>query len=1777
MFKRLLYSCVALCYSFFNVSAQDTSAYRGPKCGFSPATVVASSSSSAVVIPSGYYIGAIKNCGHFQLYFDDVNLGTGDGFNEGSGIGPARQDLLCTVLTYVQSVFDFNSIPPNYPIRLHIKRSFTNAYGAAAHSSNGLVDAGPYYDLSTVAGDTVNGYVWDYVKDSVDPALGSYHAYIQANFDSVTRFPDEEFLGAGGYYGGTYTAISWNEGLDTPGCAYDLYSAFLHAVGHCMGWLTWQDGIHGIPTDTLTSNLTLALHQSPDIHTLTSSLTLAPYNTTYATSPYVWINDKQPPYNHPVMEASLSHFDDDADTYQNETRISPGDIQDYVMEQIFYQGQLKRKYLKGDLETFHDILGYAYTHVFDSANAVVLANHAPWSNKMSFRYNPIYDTTFHDLVTADFTMTNDSSNTVVYNLASDTTLKDADFGDTIRIYPGSLVNFRGGGEGGNNHDLLTVDATGQIITYAPRHNFYGRCQYGFNLWDGKEKGAFVLITIDVARGNNVSFTKGDNLVLNGGFEEGSEVKTLNNGEYINNSNFMVASHITGRLAWGYHFKDAQPSFNETAIQYSYTECSQSTKYRMTFGNPDLSFPWLWPAAPFGPFSGFNCHYPDSSAITGSRYETLREAGLYILGDTLKKCRRYLLEFDAMRPHISGYPYPLADTIKLGFADYDHGKHPDSTNLLRELIYKTTAIHSGSWTHIKVPFTYCSDTNATALYLQLAKKKYIFFGAPYLMDNLSLKEVDLTVSIIDSNSGRGCLHTLIADLPGSFGCDTGMQYSWKKLGSPTVLSISSSIDVNNRDTTYYIVTVSDGCNTAADTVRIDGCSCSADRLFTTAGYTTISGLYTGTTGTGNYYVDNDLTITRTTLFSDAKMYMAPGVTLTVLDSVKLTLERSHLFTCPDTALMWKGVVLNSGSTSSGTIAVIDNSMIEDAEIGIKAINPKTPFTGDIINCESAIFNSNMLGIYIENYTPSSPSTYPFSFVNSVFSSRLFNTASYVGYPEFWPDADDLKTTVINGVKPPFYIDRYYAKIKCKNNQQAEAGIKLKNVGDERDGSYAEIVIGGGNDSTDKNLYDNMGAGIFANNSNISAYNNSFINMPFFDRPLSPVLVPATYVGCGIYVSSDKSVKNRLQVKQLLGVNGDAFNKFYDCYKGISSTNYYELDLSNNFITGSHRSYGVVSLSGLPVDLDYGIDVSIVSTVSPSYNRYRVRDNVICNRYTGITMNLSGINPAATTQVTDNKLYGVDPFVTSATTAGQYMKQGIRITSGAVLPITYVSASVLDVSHDSLFNVYNGIALNNIQHLMPKAEENYVTLTQEPGTLKAQYGVSVNNCYAATIGSNVITSNLGDPIKNSDKARAFYTTYSNRTTLCSNMEGKIGRGFDFGQITGQAIRWVGNYMDSNLKGFVLGADIGDQASLYGTTTLWHKAKAVEANLSYWSTGGWSLGRPHTYVENFRLSANSKLYVRTIPASEKPTQNFSNPARAPYWYDTTSIIPANGTAAVCEMSSRSESAGGGLFFKIIADSLGYGTDGKVSQWLGQFGVYKAGIADPEQLDSSYGYNQFMASATGSRFEWLTAIEDALGNEDTAAAAILLNNTISAAGRIQVDSNITITDYTDANYVVDNYLDYYNFYLAYLQGLLDTNDLPAIEAIANLCPATYGAVVYQARAFYDMLTDQNISYEDDGCMDISESRVVAKGIITDIARQYNLYPNPNDGNMSIRQYIFDDRPVQLMLYDLQGRMIYASTLNFNQRSDLTLHIPSAMPGMYFVRLRDAEGKNYTLKFQVK
>jgi len=974
MFKRLLYCCISICFIFLNASAQDSTRQMG--CGsnaaFFTSLKLTSPGPGAIVVPSFFPAAAIDTCGKIAVYYEDRRLallpgGIAAGFADAT-LGATRRGTICAVMSYLQSVFDFSGLPDG-GIRLFIDTTFapTGYHAPTGHALRGEVgEGGPFYAHSASHA-PIGGFVHDYILDPLhDPNPSGYHGYMQYNFDSSVTYPHRL-----GHIMDEPRPLDINNGLDTPSaCFIDLYSTALHLSSHCLGFASLRDpSLYHIDTTlvghpVITDDITLldtSLHAIADPH-----VTATPFAPGYilpigalpsleTAIGRLWVNGQLPPHNFPVFWPSFAHLD--IYNYEYSARLAQGDFQEYVMGFFSFPGKMRRTYSKGDLEVFHNIIGLPFNPTaFTSSGpgAQYYTNSTPYSDKMrSFAYSKIIDSAnFAERVSADDTMTNNTGRSIVINLNALADLHDAD-GDSIFVLPGSIAGIRGCGNGGNNHAQLSINANNTIITYTPRANFYGRAQFGVNITDKKETGAYVLFTFDVFKGNRVTVTTGDELVLNGNFEEGSEVKT-DSAIDVNNSTNLTDYTQPGRVRRGFHFSDAHPYDCYTSkdwgamIRHSYVECG-FVPY--TFGYPLNSFP----------HTGINIlrlaspnSFPESKPkdTAGNRYLPLGHPGaLFNLGDSMRQCHTYVLKFDVRHTYkdSAGYAYASTPGVTLGFTQSKFLFDPVTVGsddlglthfIQKSNKFKTTRLTDTAWTEVVIPFTYCSDTPSNVFYLNLSDA---FFNdnlfPTYLIDNVSIKEqaIERPPLAITTTATSSCTKLLDA---GERTSSCSGTYAWRVKGNPTILATGQTYEVDPQFTTRYIVTVTDACYTDSAEIMVDPCRCLPGFVFGGQPYTTLSGTLPSTSySSGYYYIPSSITIASNTSFTGAKVLIAPGVTITVNNDVKLTLDSSHLFACPDTNMLWNGIVLASGSSSSARIEVRNNTLIEDAVTAISANAPK----------------------------------------------------------------------------------------------------------------------------------------------------------------------------------------------------------------------------------------------------------------------------------------------------------------------------------------------------------------------------------------------------------------------------------------------------------------------------------------------------------------------------------------------------------------------------------------------------------------------------------------------------------------------------------------------------------------------------------------------------------------------------------------------------------------------------------------------------------------------
>jgi hypothetical protein len=148
-----------------------------------------------------------------------------------------------------------------------------------------------------------------------------------------------------------------------------------------------------------------------------------------------------------------------------------------------------------------------------------------------------------------------------------------------------------------------------------------------------------------------------------------------------------------------------------------------------------------------------------------------------------------------------------------------------------------------------------------------------------------------------------------------------------------------------------------------------------------------------------------------------------------------------------------------------------------------------------------------------------------------------------------------------------------------------------------------------------------------------------------------------------------------------------------------------------------------------------------------------------------------------------------------------------------------------------------------------------------------------------------------------------------------------------------------------------------------------------------------------------------------------------------------------------------------------------------------------------------------------------------------------------------------------------------------MDSVDSASIPVIAQLCPLQYGAVVYKARALYTSVWN-NLRVWCEAC-DEGQGEQQGQGqrpsikatVHNNESQLYSLYPNPNDGNITLVQRVTDSAVVVVDVTDMLGRSVHKEDALFvaNKHS---LDLNKLAPGMYVASIIESNGRKFIFRF---
>jgi hypothetical protein len=569
----------------------------------------------------------------------------------------------------------------------------------------------------------------------------------------------------------------------------------------------------------------------------------------------VWLNDQGPPHNHSIYAGnsgpSINTNENTIGQYMSHllqrwfndrAEYSPGYLVPYVMSPFAIRQYRSSEWtipeikmliplgysLNPNFETSSDLFPFDPALGYGTAtNAQIISNSPPYRSD----YNVTADmhTVYDELQSSapaelavqietenpDFQITNLNTDqnpvqtVLVINLDNDLSLIDPD-SDDISVYPESVFGIMGVGTGNNDHDRLILDPTRKIFTYSPEPGFHGRAQFGFHLFDGKEKGGLEIYTIEVNKDPNYTVSPGEELIINGNFEDGTEVRTweeLDKPYSTSHEFYILPTHLSGSLR-----PSGMPYFRGGYMVYhshdTYVQNDPSVQ------NGPENFGFSHHTTP-REFTNSSQAIPDATVQNNDRYIQLSTGNFMTLRDHLIPGEFYELNFNQGFPAGNFFSPSLGVDVQLEIELIDVPTGVFEANAVQTINYQTVvedllpAVSSTAWQDAQVVFQFCGNEDQV-LHINIRRDQSMPFFQINL-DNVSLKQVSAPEFEVDAgpdlyiNSSCPSVQLGVSVLGDVDWCP--LEFSWSPAASLSDPSSQFPI-ASPAQTTTYTVTVTE---------------------------------------------------------------------------------------------------------------------------------------------------------------------------------------------------------------------------------------------------------------------------------------------------------------------------------------------------------------------------------------------------------------------------------------------------------------------------------------------------------------------------------------------------------------------------------------------------------------------------------------------------------------------------------------------------------------------------------------------------------------------------------------------------------------------------------------------------------------------------------------------------------------------------------------------------------------------------------------------------------
>jgi hypothetical protein len=868
----------------------------------------------------------------------------------------------------------------------------------------------------------------------------------------------------------------------------------------------------------------------------------------------------------------------------------------------------------------------------------------------------------------------------------------------------------------------------------------------------------------------------------------------------------------------------------------------------------------------------------------------------------------------------------------------------------------------------------------------------------------------------------------------------------------------------------------------------------------------TGAYFSNLNSVSYNVYGTITISGNVSWSNSDFKMQQGAKIVVLPNASLTLNKCNLYSCKD---IWEGITVLSNGTISGVLNVKGGTVIEDAYKAIAYDGLNTPYPANI-SVTGSDLNKNYIGVSLKNSTPTTANV-----TLNNFTGSQYRTAASLTSP-----GTSLKCS--NGFYVPSVKPYGYKGFDANNQTQT-------------------YVIGLNTGAP--NNFDRLDFGYYGFNSNINIENCTFNNIVGSNGAGSP-----PPYGVAVYSESSPSVTNSfVRVES---------TRHTQVWRGIELKNIKDILVGNNDISNTTTS---------PAGCGSGCIGSIGIMVTNLRNTGYVWSNRITNSYNGIVTLFNQVVASPTFS------YGVSTNTITTTGTG-YCVTAI-VLQDAVNNFGVAGANI-SIANNPISNVQNGILSNNIKSGL-RISNNPIGV--QFATTGLRYGIRLNGTLKAFVDNNTISS-TGATNAN---LRGIYMQLSPNCKVQCNTISNVGQCVVYEGNNSSLINGFANNAMSNAKdGLVLKSNgvIGQQGFILIGTNI------VSGNTWSVPTGSWGNSKTFTDLSGGAINSsaqNSKLYVSNNPTENpyaiggvlynKTTNTYGIHNYFPTGTNKTLIV-GNGASLSCPtalpyaqrvMPFQPLATIGQLIVQdqsltdLINTSINYGINNIPTQFLQRQYVYNA-IKQAQVVTTNSTLTTFFNSNANTGLGQFAGVDSLIIKQQHAQASAL-NATASTGTPLEQNHQQVNTQ------LLNKLLNAtYNY---------SASDMSTLYGIAGKCPLSDGNAVYQARALLCYIEDRVIEFTDScDAGDTKGARIGhsddnGNSYVEEMADNFILFPNPNNGTMQLLYSLHQAKTATLTVYDITGKQVYAKDLDTNT-SLVDVSINNLSQGVYYYKIIDASSK---------